>query len=727
MIEKNSEQWTGRKIRMEKLWVNLFTGSVKATGLKVFENKSDKTFLSFGKLYVKISLRELLSSRYDIKELELTSPEINIIQNGSHFNYDDLVKRFSDTSSTKKETNAAPSRYWIKNISVTSGIINYSTTQPHASVSVLYIKADCPLIAWNKPDISFKTFFSLKSGGDVNADLHLNADSLDYNLGLNVYKLNLNFLYPYLAEYMKLNSVDGLISTKMKIAGNFNKPADVAIAGSTEAEGFSLVDNTGEKLTSVGYFKMGIDSINTKHDLYRFDSISFTRPYLALSMYKDGYNFDRIMTQPATVADSSGSSSSGYSNIFQMLAGYIKDIAQQYVVSNYTVNKFSVNNGHFIFSDYTLEDKFRYDLDNLQITSGDLSSKKERINLTVDSRLNSSGMLNGTLSVNPDGFRDMDLNFVVKNFLLPDVNPYTKYYVATPFNKGSVIYICKTTIRDNKLKSENKVLIEKIEAGKKVKNKTAYNLPVRLAVSLLKDVKGNINLDIPVSGNLNDPKYKLGKVIWGIVKNIIVKAATAPTRLLARAFGGKEEDYNEVPFQYLQKAMNEDQLHNLDNIVKVLNDKPDLKVEFVQVNNKEDELEQLALTEAKKQFLGIQAGDSISVEQSKKLSDLSNTDSLFDNWLNQKLNTTATLNSIQNKCVQLIGKEKLTAEVNQLMEKRNASLANYFVQKNISAERVKISNTTDEEQAAKVSSPKYFINYSTEDSQNAVKEEPKKQ
>lgn len=727
VIERNSEKWIGRKVKIESLWVNLFTGTVKASGIKVLENKSEKLFLSCKGFYVRVSLRKLLSSKYDVSEFKLTNPEINIIQNGNHFNYDDLVKRFADTTSSKKKTNTKPTKYWIENISVASAVINYSTTKPNASVSIINANASCPVIAYNKPDVLFKTDFDLKSGGSINAAIKMNSDSLDYNLRLAVKKLNVAFLYPYVREYMKINSLDGLVSTSMGINGNFNKPADVALSGLTEVENFSLVDNTGEKLTAVDNLKVGMDSINTKNNLYRFDTVSLNRPYLEFAMYKDGYNFDRIMTNMATGTASSDSSSTEYSNIFQMMAVYLKEIIQQYVVSDYSVDKFVIENGHFSFLDYTLEDKFRYDLDNMHIVSGNLNSKKERINIAVDSRLNNSGMLKGTISVNPDGFRDMDINYVVNNLRISDMNPYSKYYVATPFLDGIMVYESNTTIKNNKLKSANNLHIKKIEVGKKVKNKTAYNLPIRLAVSLLKDVKGNIDLDIPVSGNLNDPKYKLGKVIWDIIKNIIVKAATAPMRLLSKTFGGKEEDYNEVSFQYMQKSMTEDQLRILDNLAKVLKEKPDLKVELVQVNNKEDEMEQLALSETKKQYLGMAAGDSLSGEQSKKLDNLSNMDSLFNAWVNQKLNTTATLNSIQSRCIQYIGKEKLTAEVSQLMELRNAALANYFAQKNIPAERVKISNTKDEEQASKESSPKYVINFFTEDNQTATKEEPKKE
>ncbi len=726
VIEKNSEQWTGRKITMNHLWVNLFTGTVHASGLKVYEHKSNTIFFDCGDLKVSVSLRKLLSSEYEFRQIKLIKPGINIIQNGTHFNYDDLVKRFGSSSTGHKEKASAPTKYWLRNVLIDSATINYTTSSPKASVSLINFNLTCPELAYNKPAIFVTTGFGLKSGGSLAAELHLNSNTLAYSLKLGVSKLNVKFLFPYVHDYMKINSLDGMISTAMNITGNFNKPEAIACSGSLETQQFSLVDNTGEKLTAAEDIRIGIDTLNTGQNLYRFDTISLTQPYLALSMYNDGYNFERIMTEPPSAAASSDSSSSAYTNVFQMMAGYLKDLVQEYIISNYVVKRFAINNGEFVFTDYTMEDKFRYDLDDIHITSGDLNSKKDRVNLAFDSKLNNSGLLNGTMSVNPDGFRDMDLDFTVTNFLMPDMNPYFVHYVATPFNDGVVVYECKTTIKNDMLNSSNKVLIQKIAAGKKVKSKTAYKLPVRLAVSLLKDVKGNVNLDIPVRGNLADPKYRLGKVIWGIIKNIIVKAATAPARLLSRAFGGKPEDYNEIRFNYLQKGLSADQLRIVNNIANAMTNKPNLSLSLVQVNNKEDEMEKMALLHAKEQYLGIPVSDSLPKLQSARIDSLDNMDSLFGAWVDNQLHIHASLNSIQNRCVQLMGKDKLSAAADQLMQARNNALAAFFTQRNIAHARVTISNSTDEKQASAASSPVYLIGFNAGDTQNAATGSPVK-
>ena len=220
--------------------------------------------------------------------------------------------------------------------------------------------------------------------------------------------------------------------------------------------------------------------------------------------------------------------------------------------------------------------------------------------------------MKGTLGIDPKNFEDMNIDCIVSGLLISDFNPYSKYYVATPFLNGAVTYSNKTVIIKRKLSSKNSLEVVKIEAGNKVKNKTAMNVPVRLAVSLLKDVHGNIHLDIPVAGSLDDPKFKWGKIVWQVIKNIIVKAATAPFRFFANTFGGKEEDYKEVDFDYLQSAVEAPQQKTLDNLARVLTEKPDLNLQLVQVASRQDETELAALQQAKKQYLGVLSVDSVS-------------------------------------------------------------------------------------------------------------------
>jgi outer membrane protein OmpA-like peptidoglycan-associated protein len=346
----------------------------------------------------------------------------------------------------------------------------------------------------------------------------------------------------------------------------------------------------------------------------------------------------------------------------------------------------------------------------MRLESNRINSNNPFLLFAVNARLNTSGKLKGTLKVDPKHYKDIDIDASIKELLITDFNPYSKYYVATPFLNGTISYVNRTTVLGGKLDSKNVLDIQQIKAGKKVKNSTAMNLPVRLAVSLLKDVKGNVHLDIPVKGSLDDPKFKWGKVIWQVIKNLIVKAATAPFRLLANMFGGKEEDFKEMQFEYAQTEIQPNQQTILDRLAKVAAGKPDLKIDLIQVTNLQDDMEAIAVYAIKKNYLGI--GDMVSNVVAKQRTDsITNNDSLFVQYINAQLRTSSAIQSTEEKCIQLMGKEKLGLMVQEQMRKRNEAVRSYLIdQKKITDASLQISNTKELNQLQKSSPPKYVIN-----------------
>jgi len=708
-IEKYSVQYTGRQVTMDKLSINIFTGSIRSNGLKIYEAKSNKIFFQCSELYGNIEEHKLLSHEYDLTEIKLTQPVLNVIQTGNRFNFSDLVDRFGKKSTIENKKGDLI-KWAIDKADVTDATITYINTSPYNSIKILHGNIDIPGISWNNKIYSINTDFSFASGGDVKGKITFDKNSWVYHLLLDINKFDIKPFYAYLKDYLKVNSLDGLISTKLNMSGNMHNATAIAASGNVTVDNFSIIDNVNDKLTAVDKMELKIDSLNTEHNIYRFASISFDHPFLKFEMYKDGYNFDRLMTSPAVTTDTSTTT---YANIFLMMSDYVQSIVKNYVVSNYNADKFVVTGGKFIFMDYTLYDKFRYIFDSLNVLSDRISSNNTKIHFDVNSVMNRSGSLKGTMDINPQDFKDFAIDCSVKDLSISDFNPYSKYYVATPFLNGAVDYTNKTTVEKRQLKSDNLLIVNKIVAGKKDKSfKPQYNMPVRLAVAILRDVHGNIKLDIPVEGSLDDPKFKWGKVIWQTLGNLMVKAATAPFRLLANAFGGKEEDYKEVDFNYMQTAVEDNQQKQLNQLVKILKDKPEVKLELIQVANKYDEAEALAIYKMKKKYLG--ATDSTTDAQ-QKINSLNINDSTFGKYVDSLLGANTAFASVQEKCVRLIGKDELFNEVENIKAQRIISIQNYLEQQQIAKDRLFIHNTDKPNDPNLGNAPKFVINIAAGD------------
>jgi hypothetical protein len=162
---------------------------------------------------------------------------------------------------------------------------------------------------------------------------------------------------------------------------------------------------------------------------------------------------------------------------------------------------------------------------------------------------------------------------------LSPASPYSGKYVGYVIEKGKLSFDLKYLIDKKKLSSENKVFIDQFTFGEKVDSPDATSLPVKLAVALLKDRKGEIHLDIPVTGSLDDPKFSVFSIILQVIGNLITKAVTSPFALLGAAFGdGEGMQY--VEFDPGLASIPADGIKKIDALGAALAEKPSLKLEI---------------------------------------------------------------------------------------------------------------------------------------------------
>lgn len=174
----------------------------------------------------------------------------------------------------------------------------------------------------------------------------------------------------------------------------------------------------------------------------------------------------------------------------------------------------------------------------------------------------------------------LDIEGRTRGIDLPRLTPYSLKYAGHPIVKGKLTMEVKYKIEDRKLAANNRVFIDQLTLGERVDSPTATKLPVTLAVALLKNTRGEIDINLPVSGSLDDPKFSIGGIIVQVIVNLLTKAVTAPFSLLAAAFGGGEE-LGYIDFAAGSATPGADQTKRIDTLSKALNDRPALKLDVI--------------------------------------------------------------------------------------------------------------------------------------------------
>ncbi len=190
------------------------------------------------------------------------------------------------------------------------------------------------------------------------------------------------------------------------------------------------------------------------------------------------------------------------------------------------------------------------------------------------SPLSISGKLN---PLSKDLFADLTIRF--EDIDLTPMTPYSGTYLGYVIDKGKLNLDLSYHIEHQNIKARNKVMIDQFTFGDSVKSEQATSLPVSLAIALLKDQNGEIHLDVPISGNLNDPSFSIAGTIFTILKNLLVKAATSPFSLLASLAGGGD-DFTNVTFASGIARLSDAERQKLSKLSAMLAKRPSLTLEI---------------------------------------------------------------------------------------------------------------------------------------------------
>lgn len=241
--------------------------------------------------------------------------------------------------------------------------------------------------------------------------------------------------------------------------------------------------------------------------------------------------------------------------------------------------------GRVTYTDNFVRPNYTANLIAINGTVGTISSHAT-VPAPVDMVANLSG--NGPVSikgtVNPLIDKPaLDLTAVAHDVGLTDLTPYSSKYLGYPITKGKLNVDLHYALEDERLSANNHIFIDQLTFGDAVDAPGATRLPVKLAVSLLKNSRGEIDVNIPVSGSLSNPEFSVGSIVWHAILNLIQRAVTAPFTLLAHAFGGGAGGGDAVQYAAFEPGsaeLSEAARKNLDVIGSALASKPAIRIEL---------------------------------------------------------------------------------------------------------------------------------------------------
>ncbi|MGJ8651313.1 MAG: DUF748 domain-containing protein [Opitutaceae bacterium] len=248
---------------------------------------------------------------------------------------------------------------------------------------------------------------------------------------------------------------------------------------------------------------------------------------------------------------------------------------------NISIATIAIEEGIFTFVDGATEPSTEFNITELGLMLKDVAlAGSGSSSLDLNAMVNGSRLtVNGTLKPSEIGAATT-LQVSLSQLALPALSPYSGKAVGRRIAKGAFSLDSNWDIQNNQLKASNKILIDQLQFGDSVKSETAISLPLDLAVTLLSGPGGKMDLSLPLSGDLSDPKAGLGQIIRTAVVGLITNVVSAPFKLLS-GLVGSEEDISVVEFDAGQSTLSNAMLDRLNSMATALKERPDLKLAII--------------------------------------------------------------------------------------------------------------------------------------------------
>ena len=418
---------------------------------------------------------------------------------------------------------------------------------------------------------------------DLNINLSIEDATLTSRLSYDLKKSDLDGavsfkdlpLAPFVAllpANEKLITQKGSVSAELKLKTN---PKGWAILGDLDFAELAIYEpKDKEPLLSwkKAYFsKFELDFLEKEQKRFSIQELVLTQPLARFSIGEDKFSNFRRLFMKNQVATSSTSAATAASPARKTVGKPALEV---------DIKAIKVNQGRMYFSDASIRSGFKTNINNLNGSLLGVSNVPgQYATIALDGTVDKSGSLRvrGQAAFE-DPRRNSDVSLSFKNVPLNSINPYSMTFAGYQIDDGRIDVDLRYNAKEGQLLGKNRFVIRKIKLGEEVPDFKGLKLPIGLAIAVLEDSDGMIDVNIPIKGNVDSPEFSVGHLFWQALRNVLSSIVTAPFRALASLFG--EEGLDGIYTAPGESVITPPEQEKLEKVAKMLEKKANAVVEF---------------------------------------------------------------------------------------------------------------------------------------------------
>ena len=580
VLEKHSKELCHRVVTMDKLRVNLFTGSVGIYGLRALEEDDITPFMSFNSLKVNIDVIPLLAKKVKLRYIKLDEPVINVTQEGYVFNFSDIIEFYRP-----EHRDTTPSKWLVdlRRISLTKGNICYSDLLMTSNLCMKDINVDIPRLCFGRGNSDAAMQLLFADGGKLDVKMGYGMDKSDFTLYLNMEEFNLDPVEPYLRQWVNFKDVNGKFSANLSLDGNLKHVLDLNAKGNLTLRDFDMAADRFDHVVTMDRLSVDIEEFNIEKKIFHIDNIVFDALNVNFEIDKNGSSFSSLFPSDSTKQADNGKNTKSKKKNPRKKSKKTEELVEietnNKMPADIRLNHLVLNSCEVNFTDKTLKTEvMTLPISDITVDAHNLSSKTMS-HASMYAHFGKTGEFHckwqGYLSAK--GNQSIELE--IKDLQMQELSPYCLHYFAYPISKGVLVYKGTTTLQNQILDSKNHFDLYNLVVEKKRQDVTPeYKLPLQAAVYVLTDMSGRAKLDLPVKGDISNPKFSFRKIIIKAFFNTILRVAASPIDMIIQACRANADAFKDMSLDLDQNSFTSRQYDQFNAICEVMKDKPELTV-----------------------------------------------------------------------------------------------------------------------------------------------------
>ncbi|WP_085655062.1 MULTISPECIES: DUF748 domain-containing protein [unclassified Pseudomonas] len=469
----------------------------------------------------------------------------------------------------------APSKPWqvlVKDVQLRDYKVHLAdrSAKPEVTLDVTPLNVDLQNFdSLNGSPFNLRLDTGLGKQGKISADGVVNLAPVTAQLNVKTQDIDLRVAQSYINPFIRLELRSGMLGSDLKVNLKSTDPLALSVTGRAQIDQLHTLD-TLKTRDFLKWQQVVVEGLNYQHgDSLSIDRVNLFQPYARFMINDDRTTNidDLLIPQPADSGAKTAAAKPASND--KPLGIHIGGIA--------------INDGSANFADFSLTPNFATAVQQLNGQIGTIDSRQAKpASVDIKGKVDRYAPVTIKGAVNPfDPMASLDIATSFKRVELTTLTPYSGKFAGYRIRKGRLNLDLHYLITKGQLKAENKVVVEQLQLGEKVDSPDAVSLPLKLAIALLKDVDGKISIELPVTGDLNNPQFSVMPIVWQTLRNLIVKAAAAPFKLIGGLVsGGGSEDLGTVSFAPGSSDLTKDAEAALVKLSQALKERPALRLEI---------------------------------------------------------------------------------------------------------------------------------------------------